>query len=528
MKYKGRTIIYRLIAAIVLLASFFHALPAVTEAADKPAHILVVYPEEADHINGDDGPAALARVIVSLGYECDYLEAENAREHISEYEQVIWCATAESERLDPTMLNGYKGHLLVLGDAYGLENVGLYCPSTTRNSISGAASYSFYDDIVFSSSVPLLHPGLFEDADYTAGNLETANGPLPLVSARGDRRYIALCDYTSEFAKAVLMQEISSWLWPYDSKMHVYTEYIVLDEVYPYTDLDRLTEVVEYLTDNHISFVISVMPIYQNSDYPAMQRFCEILRFAQSSDGAVILHAPIVQNGLDTEQLAQQLTIGTMSYIDNGVYPLAIEIPSEWIFSKDITSLLGRYRTVFLADMDAFPNHPVDSYSCSDFLKLGSQRIQPALKLDDDGISHLGRCSTAVYLNMAELTDDELYSAINAAKNAPIPMQTLWTMDEVVYMNEDHYLNWNGSTLIVDGEQRFHTYTPSMPESETDHDYKRDSYYRIVANLSNQNHFLIGLSIVVLLTFLLLIRRSRKQMHDRFLHKKTNKEVKDV
>ena len=82
MKYKRRTIIYRLIAAIVLLASLISALPAKTEAADKPAHILVVYPEEADRISGDDGPAALSRVIVSLGYECDYLEAENAAEHI--------------------------------------------------------------------------------------------------------------------------------------------------------------------------------------------------------------------------------------------------------------------------------------------------------------------------------------------------------------------------------------------------------------------------------------------------------------
>ena len=518
MRYKRLKTSYRFIAALLLIAVCFALLPVRAESADKPAHILVVYPEEADRISGDDGPAALSRVIVSLGYECDYLEAENAAEHINEYEQVIWCATADSERLDPAMLDGYNGHILVLGNAYGLDNIGLSCPEATELSISGAATYSFYDDIDFSSSVPLLHPGVFEDADYSAGNLETANGPLPLVSAKGDRRYIALCDYTDEFAKAVLMQEIAQWLWPYRSKMHIYTEYIVLNEVYPFTDPDRLTDIVNYLAENHISFVISVMPIYQNSDYPAMQRFCEILRYAQANYGAVILHAPIVQNGINAEQLAQQLTVATMSYIDNGVYPLALEIPSEWIFSKDITGILGRYRTLFMADMDAFPDHAVDTYGCSDFLKLGSQRIFPALKLDDNGISHLGRCSTAVYLNLTELEDDELYAAIDAAKNAPIPMQSLWAMDEIVYLNEDHYLRWDGSTLIVDGAQRFNTYTP-MGEPG-DHDYKRDTYYRFVANLSNQNHFLIGLSIVVLLTFLLLIRRSRKQMHERFLHKK--------
>ena len=46
MKYKGRTIAYRLIAAVVLLASFFHALPDMAEAADNGAE-LIVFPERA-------------------------------------------------------------------------------------------------------------------------------------------------------------------------------------------------------------------------------------------------------------------------------------------------------------------------------------------------------------------------------------------------------------------------------------------------------------------------------------------------
>ena len=30
----------------------------------------------------------------------------------------------------------------------------------------------------------------------------------------------------------------------------------------------------------------------------------------------------------------------------------ALEIPSEWLFVKDITPILSRYRTIFLAEME--------------------------------------------------------------------------------------------------------------------------------------------------------------------------------
>ena len=43
--------------------------------------------------------------------------------------------------------------------------------------------------------------------------------------------YIALQDYTDSFSSELLMQEIAQWLWPYESRMHTYTEYLVLDQL---------------------------------------------------------------------------------------------------------------------------------------------------------------------------------------------------------------------------------------------------------------------------------------------------------
>ena len=69
MRYKKHKASYRLLSLLLLVTGLFFAWPFKAGASDKPVHILVVYPEEADRISGEDGPAALGRVLVSLGYE---------------------------------------------------------------------------------------------------------------------------------------------------------------------------------------------------------------------------------------------------------------------------------------------------------------------------------------------------------------------------------------------------------------------------------------------------------------------------
>jgi hypothetical protein len=100
-------------------------------------------------------------------------------------------------------------------------------------------------------------------------------------------------------------------------------------------------------------------------------------------------------------------------------------------------------------------------------------------------------------------------------------------MGEAVYGNDEQYLLWEGDTLTVNGEQRFNVYSPR--EFEENFDYRRNVYYRFVANLAQQNYFLIGISSAVLTVFILLGFRSRRQMHKRFLNKTfTQKEENNV
>ena len=501
----------------ILISANQPALAENGDASPERGDILVVYPEEAVRRGKADNLSAIAQVMFSLRYQVDWAEAEKAGDVIGYYDTVIWTATAASDRLDPSILDGYKGHLLVLGRADGMERFGLIPVPELSGSLIGAAGYTFSDNQAFSASVNVVDTGTVVNADYSNGNVDVLGRSVPLVSGSERFRYIPLTDYNTDFAKAVLMQEFEQWFWTWDVGMHTWAEHLVLDAVYPFTDPDRLQKIVEYMVDLKMTFVISVMPIYEHEDYPAMQRFCEILRFAQANGGGVILHAPILQTSLKTDELAEKIAEAAENYIKNGVWLLGLEIPSEWLFEPEITDILRLTKTIYFEELNSFGNHPVSDYDFRPYLSLGSRQIVPALKLDETGISHIARCSTAVYVHADITEDEELFSIIDAVKDAPIPMQSLWDMDQALYYAEAKYLLWDRSTLTVNGTQKFNSFTPA--EIDEDFDYKRNIYYRFVTNLTNQNHFLMGMSGVVLVLFLFLVFQSRKQMHSRFLKK---------
>ena len=523
MKYKtlaplrprGRLRARPLLCVIALL--LLSALPVFAEE-EKPAAesgILVIYPEEADRKTDDDSVAAVARALFSLRYTAVFAEEEKAAALLDRYDSVIWCDVSETRRMDASVLENYGGALLALGRGTCLKARGVGTGANGEGAVSGSAEYSFDGEKAYRSSVVMLDPGRMTGAEEEDGLIETAAGSFPLVSTAAGTRYIPLADYTTPFAQNVLTREIARWKWPYESKMHVYTQYVTLGPVYPFVDLTRLMNTVESMVEKKMAFVISVMPIYEHADYPAMERFCDVLRYAQSNGGAVILHAPLLQNQPDPDSLAERLTVAAMNYIERGVYPLAMEIPSEWLFRDDLAGILGRCRTLFFSEMDAFANHAPEEYGLRDHIMQGHQQIVPSIPLGEARVSLLSTHATAVYLDLSAEEDETLEMNIRAAAGSPIPLQSLWRMDEALYFNDGHYLTWDKNTLTVDGTQQFIRYTPSEPGA--DFDYRRDAYYRFVRDLAGQNHTLIGISIVVLLIFLFLGRRSRKQMHRAFL-----------
>ncbi|RIX47258.1 hypothetical protein D3P08_25435 [Paenibacillus nanensis] len=70
--------------------------------------------------------------------------------------------------------------------------------------------------------------------------------------------------------------------------------YALFKEIYPFTDLGALQAAADRLYDLGIPFIYSVRPVFANTDYPAMQRYLELLKYAQSRNGAILVNAPVI------------------------------------------------------------------------------------------------------------------------------------------------------------------------------------------------------------------------------------------
>lgn len=70
--------------------------------------------------------------------------------------------------------------------------------------------------------------------------------------------------------------------------------YIMIDEVYPFDDINMLELIADKFYDNGIPFVMSIMPVYQNTDYPSFKRYTSTLKYIQSKNGSLIMHEPIM------------------------------------------------------------------------------------------------------------------------------------------------------------------------------------------------------------------------------------------
>lgn len=474
------------------------------------AEILVIYPDVLTDIQRDSLRIVIL-TLTQLGHTADYLPQSTAPAHLAEYSAVVCFAVEQDTQLDAALAR-CTGQCYLLGclpsTLSGTE------PSAARQtSQSSVAQYTFSGNAAFSEALLLPQYDLPEALDYTAGTLVVGEEEGPLACGWDKVRFLPIVDYTTAFARAVLMQELTLWLWPYKDPPHSYAQFVVIDSLYPFTDPNRLLELVENLVQEKMPFVLSVMPIYENADFPAMQQFCEVLRYAQANGGAVILHAPLTQNVLDAETLQQKLTDATENYFANGVYPLALEIPESWMYDEALRTTLGRYRTLFTYE-DGTAGSALDlALATNDFVRLGAQLICEAIPLDASGVGYLDCCATAVYLDVSAGADSAV-QAVCAAKSSAVPLKSLWEMQHTVYLNEGGLLNWDGTALTVDGTRVSLTYEPqSCPEN---YDYKRTIYYRATADLAGQNQVLLWFAGAALAVFLLFICLARRQMKRRF------------
>ncbi|MFD0588704.1 hypothetical protein ACFQZE_11955 [Paenibacillus sp. GCM10027627] len=112
---------------------------------------------------------------------------------------------------------------------------------------------------------------------------------------------------------------------------------LVFHEIYPFTDLKLLEKVADELYGAGIPFVYSIRPIFHNTDYPAMKRYLEVLKYAQSRNGTIFVNAPVVSPvaGIQETKLDEKMASFINLLAENGIAPLGIGADSEQFWRNE-------------------------------------------------------------------------------------------------------------------------------------------------------------------------------------------------
>lgn len=133
--------------------------------------------------------------------------------------------------------------------------------------------------------------------------------------------------------------------------------YLRVEEVNPLGNYSRYKMIASYLNSQNIPFIIVLMPVYFNTDMPAMKKFMDCVRFMQSKGGTVVIHS-FLNNEEKSDYLAENENAGVedrfkktlLVYTDNKIYPVAIEAPGDVIKLNEYTNIRNSFTTFIKED----------------------------------------------------------------------------------------------------------------------------------------------------------------------------------
>lgn len=401
--------------------------------------------------------------------------------------------------------------VLVIGPG-GLDQL-----AATRTLLTGvfSATYTFSGDYTarWNSEETTLRLLREWDADY-GGETGLLGGSeaIPLCAGIGNIASIPWLDGENTTMRMALANMVTQWMWPYQNSPWSYSAYLVLDRVFPFDDPEKLMALSDMLVEENVPYAICVMPIYDNAYFPAMQRFCEYLRYAQSKGAAIVMRAPqAVLANTDTASMKEHIELAYDAYTQYGVYPVALAAPTAWLYSEDGLSLLNVTRTVLLFDTD----EEVEAVPRSNLShRDGHYLAAPARS--SGGRLYTNAYSTAVYLDVNEDTET-LRTLVRGYKHSSITLRSLWNLSASLYVGVHYFKSEPGEGMWFDGALADLGYTPF--EYEEDFNYQRGFFQFLTEQIETSNKLIIALVLVSGTIFLYLIIFARRRMRSQFLVK---------
>lgn len=320
------------IGLLVLLISGL-IFPASVQAANPSsfASVLIVYDSLGIGTKEEGNVEALKRLLAAFRVQVTTESIDSYTPgSLSNYSKLIEVhnrsdlVEEDSEYL--TDLQSYQGDILYIGGMPRdklVQSLGLQVQAVEKVadfSIGPFVEKSIRLRAVFDS----VEPGVQR---YGALKLQEVSYPYGI--RQGPLAYVPFMekDTLSEIALSYVLKD---WLRQQGQESHYY---LVFKEIYPFSDLRLLERMADELYEAGIPFIVSVHPVFSNTDYPAMKRYINTLKYIQSRNGTVLVEAPFVATIRDEgRDLYRQMEHFIDVLAEEGVVPLGMGAEMFWTY----------------------------------------------------------------------------------------------------------------------------------------------------------------------------------------------------
>jgi uncharacterized protein YdaL len=488
---------------LILIMGLLGLLPAASaQGAEAPDKVLLLFDSLAKGTPREGNVAELQRLLASRHAEVTLLSLDQYEQGaMATYDQVITVINAPDLSLADKAyledLEPFKGKYLHIGynppgklkQALHLTVGQIYGSgaSLTAGSFQGEIPVRDMPYIVGSPGTQAYGNLVFNDSGQRA----------PYAVSRGNDTYVSFLEQ-GNISTLAMAEVLWDWL-PTESPAQTY---LVIKEIYPFSDLALLKETADRLYDAGIPFAASVRPVFRNTDYPAMQRYLEALKYVQSRNGAILLNSPVVMPSISSSDhsLGEKMSGFIDLLTSNGIAPLGIGAEMYWAYDKEYaTAGMGYFDSAVL-----FPDERIMHMEPTNSSKGFSSSLYSVPLQFLSGLSLNGKALPSFPLDTAITVDlpvdaDGLQVMLQRLKGYWISFADYKLSDHRTATNKNTITSSQG-TLVINGSTLNIDYIPSV-EVDSNYQYAQEQVKSFTRLFSVQNQFFIVAIIVSLLFF---------------------------
>jgi uncharacterized protein YdaL len=334
------------------------------------------------------------------------------------------------------------------------------------------------------------------EREYGSLFLKSSGRKAPFAVSSGKLTYVPY--FTAGNASVLAMANVlKDWLGAASAA----GPYLVIKEIYPFSDLALLEELAGRLYEAGIPFIASVRPVFSNTDFPAMQRYLEALKAVQSKNGSILVNAPVVMPSINSSDhtLGGKMSGFIDLLADSGIAPLGMGADIYWTYDKEYAAAgMGFFDSVVLfqdGNVIHMEETNVSTSFASSLYSMTPEFLQ-SLKHEGKALPQLP-LDTAVTIDFPEdeaglekllQTLDGFWMTFADYKQSAHKVVT----DTNTIESADGVLRVNGSMLNID-------YVPETVSS--DYQYKEEQFKSFKTLFSVQSKFFIVVIALALLFF---------------------------